>query len=335
MTAVYTSLVIILKDDTLDTFPLRTLHANQMISGTPHVDIQEHSRKYIQDPSPNVATEINKVCYVSACHKIAKPLDDFTRYPCLPGSAAFVNPKQTQHAKCVRTFCYPTLNNASSKAGTQSTKSCVHVSLKTPRGRTPFCIYPPKTDIHVSGSIQRGGQWEGALVANLARFIKARPGTEFLDIGCNIGAYTVSMAHLGIKVTAMDPLLENLDLLSKSLVLGNLQNNVTLIWNAAADDRKLVKFKVGKFNIGGTRIVDVNSSTALNDRSYTASTIMLDDLIPLFRGKRVAMKIDIEESEYNALLGGGKFLSETDVAVIQIEYLFHKNGKDGPKIFSY
>lgn len=328
VTVVYISLIIILKDGKLETFQLGTLSANQILSGSSHVDAKKDL-----DLRQNVTKEINKICHVSAEHKITKPLDDFIRYPCLPGLSTFMQPKQTQHVKCARTFCYSALNISSSKAGKQSTKPCVF--LKTPRGRTPFCIYPPNTDIHVSGSIQRGGQWEGVLVSNLAKFIKTKPGTEFLDIGCNIGAYTVSMAHLGINVTAIDPLLENLELLSKSLVLGGLQNNVTLIWNAASNDRKLVKFKVGKQNIGGTRIVDLNSSTALNDKSYTASTIMLDDLIPLFRGKRVAIKIDIEESEYNALLGGGKFLSEIDVVVIQIEYLFHKKGKDGPKILSY
>ena len=235
--------------------------------------------------------------------------------------------------KCVRAYCHPVLNNKNTTTKIETAKQCV--VLKTPRGKTPICIHPPQTDVHVSASLKRGGQWEGPLVANLAKFIKAKSGTVFLDIGCNIGAYTVSMAHLGIKVTAIDPMLENLELLSKSLVLGNLLDNVTLIWNAASNAHKLVKFRADQRNIGGTRIVDVNASTAMNDRSYVASTIMIDDLIPLFKGKRVAIKLDVEESEYNALLGGSRFLNETDVTIIQIEYLFHKTGKDGPKIFSY
>ena len=323
--------VIIYQRDELET----SLFTNQTFMKTAHVERQgtQHSSSKVVLDAAITDSSSQRVCYVSSEHKNVNPLDDFIKYPCLNGLPAFTDTKWAQPVKCVRTYCYPVLNNGTSKAGVQSIKSCV--TLKTPRGKTPICIYPPQTDIHVSGSLQRGGQWEGSLVANLAKFIKAKPGTVFLDIGCNIGAYTVSMAHLGINVTAMDPMLENLELLSRSLVLGNLQNIVTLLWNAASNYRKLVKFKVGKRNIGGTRIVDVNASTAINERSYIASTIMLDDLIPLFRGKRVAIKIDIEESEYNALLGGSRFLNEIDVAVIQIEYLFHKKGKDGPKIFSY
>lgn len=282
----------------------------------------------------NIQTNIESVpmsksgtpCYRRPDLKTMPPLEDFESYPCLSGLHPFPNVNLKREGKCVRTVCY--LENSNQSAGRCN-------MLKTPRGKTPICTYPPQIDIHVSGSLRRSGQWEGALVNNIAQFIKSKPGTEFLDIGCNIGVYTLSVAHLGIKVTAIDPLTENLELLSESLSLGKLQKNVTLIWNAVSERHTLVNFKNDPRNIGGTRIIDASGSKSVNAKSYQASTITLDDIIPLFEGKRIAIKMDIEESEYNALLGGTKFLEEIDIAVIQMEYLFHKTGKDGVKIFKY
>ena len=74
-------------------------------------------------------------------------------------------------------------------------------------------------DIHISGSIHRDGQWEGSRVKQLADLFIKQSDLEFLDLGCNIGAYTVALAHQGVKVTAVDPMLENLELLSRSLAV--------------------------------------------------------------------------------------------------------------------
>ena len=65
--------------------------------------------------------------------------------------------------------------------------------------------------------------------------LRDQPDLLFLDIGCNIGTYTIAMAHLGRTVVAVDALIDNLQLLNKSLLLGNFQKYVTLNWNAVSD----------------------------------------------------------------------------------------------------
>ena len=248
------------------------------------------------------------------------PVEDFRRYPCILGSPLFPADKWSTEGKCVRTFCYSEEKN-------KTTKNCV--PLQTFPGTTPICTYPVEKDIWVSGYIHKTGNWEGDLVQRLADVFVDRPDLEFLDLGCNIGAYTLALAHHGVKVTAVDPMLENLELLSQSLKLGNLQQNVTLIWNAVSDKRQLITLKFATNNVGGTQIQDANLKNA---HGYMARTILLDDLLPLFRGKHIIIKMDIETTEYLALVGGNRFFEEVDVFVIQLEFAAHKTGPHGNKI---
>lgn len=257
---------------------------------------------------------------------ISSPLNDFQKYPCLTGLPLF--PKETWETdgKCVRTV-------NTTETGNATKKYCV--PLKSLRGTTPICIYPAKNDIWVSGSIQKYGSWEGDLVARLGQLFKSHPDFEFLDIGCNIGAYSVSIAHQGTRVTAIDAMTQNLELLSHSLTLGNLHENVTLIWNAVSNAHNLIKFKPDKNNVGGTRIENFIFSPSIHSDVDLGRAITLDDLLPLFKGKSIVIKMDIEETEYNALLGGQRFLNEVNIIAIQMEFMWHRKGQDGPKILEF
>lgn len=256
-----------------------------------------------------------------------KPLDNYYTYPCLSSLPIFPESKWASDGKCVRTVKFEDLG--------ENTTSNYCKSVRTPRGTTPICIYPAKTDIWVSGSISKGGLWEADLIAKLAGLLRSKPDAELLDLGCNIGVYTVSIAHQGTRVTAIDPMVQNLKLMSKSLSLGKLHENVTIIWNAVGNTHNIVKFKPDLNNVGGTRVEDFISSASENTNIDLARTITLDDLVPLFRGKKLVVKIDIEETEYNALLGAQNFFKEVDVLVIQMEFQWHKKGPDGPKIIQY
>ena len=251
------------------------------------------------------------------------PVSDFRKYPCVSSLPLFPEDKWSTDGKCVRTYCY-TENRS------RSTEGCV--PLRTRRGTTPICTYPKDKDIWISASLKMHGQWEGDLVSRLANLLASQPDLEFLDLGCNIGTYTLSIAHQGTKVTAVDPMIENLELLSQSLKLGNLQQYVTLIWNAVSNQRMLVTFKADKNNVGGTRIQNAKLPNQTNSQTYMARTITLDDLLPMFKGKRIVIKMDIEETEYNALLGAKRFFDEVDIVVIQMEFMHHKKGSDGLKI---
>ena len=163
------------------------------------------------------------------------PLGNFVKYPCHPHI-----PKVSKYT-CVRMFNGTT-------ADIPSKLPCV--SLKTMNGSTtPVCTYDPKIDKFLSKILRIFGVYESHLVYKLEAILRDRPDMQFLDIGCNIGAYTITMAHLGRTVVAVDALLDNLQLLNKSLALGNLQKYVTLIWNVLSDTHTTMTFMIPHGNV--------------------------------------------------------------------------------------
>ena len=259
-------------------------------------------------------------------------LDDILTYPCIKGLSEFQPNRWVTDGRCVRT-----VNITESARNIIPDHKCVDV--RTAKGTLmPICVYPAAIDKWVSANIMKGNLWERDLVNKMTNYIKLerqkQPDIEFLDLGSNIGCYSLYVAQEGINVTAIDPLHGNMELISKSIVLGKLQDRIRLIWNAVADHHNIVKFIPDINNVGGTRITDINpiENKAIMD---VARAITFDDLQPLFRGKHIAMKMDIEESEYPALLGGETFFQEVDVNVVQMEFMWHKKGKDGPKIVEY
>ena len=164
--------------------------------------------------------------------------------------------------------------------------------------------------------------WEEQLVYKFEAMLRDRPDMQFLDIGCNIGTYAITMAHLGRTVVAVDAFIDNLQLLNKSLALGNLQRHVTLIWNALSDTYTTMTFVVPHGNIGAARKVGKNYKPG---PQFQVRSIMLNDLIPVLKDKPVAIKIDVEGHEYHVLKGGTNFFASVDVSVIQMEWVFHSD----------
>ena len=254
------------------------------------------------------------------------PLEDYRKYPCLKGLPLFSKDKWSSAGKCVRTI----------KLTPQKTEDKTNcISLKTPRGTTPICTYPAEKDTISKYFHTYRQYWEGSSVRNLANLFKSDPDLEFLDLGCNIGIYTLSIAQQGTRVTSVDPLIENINLLSRSLTLGKLHENVTLIWNAISNEHKIITFKWYNKSIGRTQISDLHLSKDRTDEINLARTITLDDLIPLFTTKRLIIKMDIENSEYNALLGGKRFFDEIDVSLVRMEVILHKRTEVGKMIVDY
>jgi len=103
---------------------------------------------------------------------------------------------------------------------------CVPLRILLAELTTPICVYESKDDRYVSASIRKKGFWEAPEMRSVERILAKDPTVELLDIGCNIGCYTLMAAKLGHKVLAVDPFKQNLILLSRSLRQGNIAENV-------------------------------------------------------------------------------------------------------------
>ena len=220
--------------------------------------------------------------------------------------------------------------------GSQSNRTkpfaCVPL-ITTVVENTPICIYDPKIDIYVSGSIKKYGNWEGGQIRQVMNFLKLYTDMEFLDLGCNVGVYTLGVTKLGRRVVSVDANVKNLRLLSRSLVLGGLQNHsITLLYNAISDKVETVQLKPSNKNIGGTRVVEADPAA---DEEQKSQGITLDHLVPLFSNRPLFIKMDIETNEWKALKSGSKFFKYINVQYVLMEWMHHKTRPEGGLIIQF
>ncbi|KAH3849331.1 uncharacterized protein LOC127874229 [Dreissena polymorpha] len=202
------------------------------------------------------------------------------------------------------------------------------VLLRTHHGNAPICIHDPADDEIISGRLAKDGLWEGNYLYIIGSILSREPNIEVLDLGCNIGVYTIISAKLKHRVVALDPNKINIRLLNKSLNLGGLSRYVTLLWNAISDVRENVTLFDIIGNIGGS-FVETADKNATVDDDHKSFAITLDDLIGYFVGKPVFVKMDIETYELRALKGGSQFFKEIDVRYVLMEWVHHREFDTG------
>ncbi len=147
---------------------------------------------------------------------------------------------------------------------------------------------------------------------------EVKKGDVVLDIGANIGYYTLIFAKLVGKkgrVFAFEPDPTNFALLKKNISI-NGYKNVILVPKAVAGKTERRKLYLIKDNPGGHRLYDSPQS----DRSLEVEAISLDDY---FRGNNLRIdfiKMDIEGAEKEAILGMINLLKRNRKAKIVTEF---------------
>ena len=199
---------------------------------------------------------------------------------------------------------------------------------------TTICLYPQSEDAYVSGAYYNGGVWEERLVRDLLAFLKTHPDCGLIDIGANIGTYTLPTASMGHNVLVVEPNLENVRRIHKAVSSDGHQDHVTVLVNAVSNKRGLSRLVPISGNVGGTSIeqIDVTPSGIYSRENYTTS-ITLDDVLPLCQFKMAVMKIDIEGSENHAFNVAEKRFDNIDIPYIQMEWVHvKKNGYDNASV---
>ncbi|XP_046363561.2 uncharacterized protein LOC124140191 [Haliotis rufescens] len=212
----------------------------------------------------------------------------------------------------------------------ETNESFTKTKLHTPTGDTNIFLYPPQQDVWVSGFIWREGKWELDLVDIMHNILKQHPGWIFMDVGANIGVYSVSLAKAGREVIAIEPLATNVKRLCRSLKEGQFEGVVHLIKNAVSDSRRPITLGGMPSNVGGTYIKDVADESA-DSVKESEQTILLDDLAHVLHGRTVIMKMDIEKHEARALKGGTNFFRLVDVRYLLMEFNTEKQQGDSVK----
>jgi FkbM family methyltransferase len=168
------------------------------------------------------------------------------------------------------------------------------------------------------------------------KYLIDNPNYMVIDIGTNIGLYTLFSSKLGRDVLSVEPFQDNILRLHKAIKLEGLDSKVTLLKNVVFNERNIIKrIHSPPFNSGNKQI-DRNFSIKTNEfdanDKYMVSSILLDDLvdnIPInkFTNKKyekAIMKIDIEGFEAYAFQSARRLLNSLDIRVIFMEWMHVK-----------
>lgn len=115
-----------------------------------------------------------------------------------------------------------------------------------------------------------------------------------LDIGANVGFYTLLYSRKAKKVYAFEPLPRNLFYLYNILNINNC-NNTSIVPYAVSDANRLIGFSEGTHNSEG-KVSDIGEQP-----SYITT---LDTFVSHFSIKPTLVKIDVEGAEEMLLKGG-------------------------------
>lgn len=197
----------------------------------------------------------------------------------------------------------------------------------------------------ISDSIRNSGVWEPSKSSFLGELLdvvqRAQTQPRFLDVGANIGYFSVLAASHNATVTAIEAMEPNAYALSQSIQMNTPALNIQVVHQAVndkPDGRACIEPTNLDVNRGNGRIGSrsgQNSDPCANCR-YCPSYTTLDTLVATAWGKEhmaatSVLKVDIEGHETRMLLGGATFLSDpgTKPCVILAEHIRGNSGDLG------
>lgn len=183
-----------------------------------------------------------------------------------------------------------------------------HYDLRLANGLRLRC-YPDSTA--ASSVIYFGGRQDYAEHAFLDRYL--RPGDRVLDIGANVGTYTLALAgRVGPAghVDAFEPCGRTLDRLRENVALNGL-TNVTVHAFALGDVNGKVRFTTG---------LDVTNHIAAGGDEAGSAEVDCRRLDDVTAGPYSFAKMDVEGAEPLVFAGAPRLLASGDPPVWQLEF---------------
>jgi len=230
-----------------------------------------------------------------------------------------------------------------------------HTTIKSATGSYDLTVAAFDTweDQGVSGELNNGAGWETSHIAYLCdKFKDNGESGNFLDVGANIGTFTIPMAdciqHRGGRVIAVEGMPPIADHLAVGLLANNLRN-VDLYNYAvgAPDDPKKVTMSLNPVNKGGSAVKGNKPFTEMSDdqlqdlfhpgnkqkrRKSAPRVIVKEYEVPLTTGDLMLQnnpamkaihvaKVDIEGHEGHFLQGSQELFSKYPPCILTIELI--------------
>ena len=195
---------------------------------------------------------------------------------------------------------------------------CVSTST---RPNVKICIFNDDEDIYVSKRLRSWGAWERHLTTAISQLMGFYSDPTFVDIGANLGIHSLVVAKLGFRVIAVEPQHECIRRLVRSVKLNGMQEDIVLVKNVVFNARQKLNLNLADDNKGAA---SVHFSF---DDTQSTNSIILDDLLDVILpedgpqlSNDVILKLDIQASEYKALMNSTQFFRRLNVRAIIMEW---------------
>lgn len=197
---------------------------------------------------------------------------------------------------------------------------------------------PVTQDIYISGRIHNGNTpWDSFIWDLIVRVSKENADDGgftglIVDVGANIGYFSLQALALGHKVIAFEPMNRNMAKILTSVMLNNFTNSVSLYHNAVSSKSgDVVSLQAtNNRNQGNGQVQSVQPSaytvrTGVYGQDYV-ETVALSDIVNEYV---LLMKIDVEGMESSVIDGSKTLLCNQVVKYIVMEFstVTRKNSK--------
>lgn len=158
---------------------------------------------------------------------------------------------------------------------------------------------------HQHRAIYFYGEHEPEITALFRRLVS--PGSTFLDVGANVGYFSILAQELGASVHAFEPNPVVRALLTRSVSLG--PGGITVVAAACSDHEGTMALYLSEPGNTGMTSLRAPSATPV-ERQVEVDAITLDDYVRRTGIQPDVVKVDVEGHEREALLGA-KWMLET------------------------
>lgn len=179
---------------------------------------------------------------------------------------------------------------------------------------------PVNQDAYVSASVHHGKTWDPYIWDVFVRVLETGSEHIVVDIGANLGYFSLMAASMGARVIAFEPMNRNMGKLASSVARNGFEHKIVMFQNAVSDESGRV------VHIQETDVSNQGNGY-ITEREWRAEgiygqdfveTVRLDDVV----GSRdvTLMKIDVEGFEGAVLNGAPKLLCWGVVHFIVLEF---------------
>jgi FkbM family methyltransferase len=189
------------------------------------------------------------------------------------------------------------------------------------------CLHPESKDRLASRELARSGTWETRNTELFLAIMAQHRDLDLIDIGANLGQFSLLAAGLGRRVVAVEPYTPSLRRLQKSVQINNFTSSqIALVADAISDERGEIALRTWRHSRSGVMVAKGNLSSCDEPCLFHTRSIVVDDLVPVIKKQfpnmsKALLKLDIEGHEHMALNVSNNMFGRISVPFVLMEWL--------------